>query len=115
MRRVRNSLWLLVPLALAAALLLRHRGGRADLLDQTRERIGRLQAQGEQQRAASERSVAEYAPAAQARLDDLAAPAEALLRQLPGVADVEALVAAARRRGPARPGEPAHPGRRTAS
>lgn len=43
---------------------------------------------------ANEQIVTDYGPKVAGRIDDLAAPAADILRQLPGVADVEVLVAA---------------------
>jgi hypothetical protein len=54
--------------------------------------ILRLERQVESQRNASAQAVADYAPKLAGRLDDLTIPAANLLRQLPGVADVEVLV-----------------------
>jgi hypothetical protein len=60
------------------------------------DRILRLERQVEPQRKASAQAVAGYAPKLAGRLDDLAVPAADLLRQLPGVADVEVLVRVAK-------------------
>jgi hypothetical protein len=60
----------------------------------TAGRIEALSNQVEQQRQASEGAVATYTPTIQGKLDDLKAPAADVLRQLPGVAEVEVLVAA---------------------
>jgi hypothetical protein len=71
-------------------------GSGDDLLGQARQRIARLEAAVEEQRTASEQAVVQYKPKVAGRLDDLSTPAEALLRQLPGVAQVEVAVAVAR-------------------
>jgi hypothetical protein len=55
----------------------------------TGERIAQL----EQQRQASAAALAAYVPRVPGSIEDLAAPAAAILRQLPGVGDVEVLVA----------------------
>src|SRR5262249_3975930 len=75
--------------AAAVAVLAGRDGGGDDLLGQTRQRIAQLQAAVEEQRTASERAVTEYKPKGPGRLDDLTASAEALLRQLPGVVQVD--------------------------
>jgi hypothetical protein len=59
-------------------------------------RLSRLQAEVERHREASAKAAADYAPKVKGRLDDLAAPAADLLRQLPGVVEVEALVSPAK-------------------
>jgi hypothetical protein len=56
------------------------------------DRILRLERQVEPQRKASAQAVDAYAPKLAVRLDDLNVPTAELLRQLPGVADVEVLV-----------------------
>jgi hypothetical protein len=55
---------------------------------------GDLGPQVEQQRRESEHAVKAYIPKVQGRIDDLSAPTVEILRQLPGVASVEVLVAA---------------------
>jgi hypothetical protein len=55
-----------------------------------------LKAAVEEQRAASERAVADYVPTIRGQITDLSAPADGLLRQLPGVVQVETLVTAAK-------------------
>jgi hypothetical protein len=60
------------------------------------ERLSRLEGEAERQRDASAKAAADYAPKVPGRLDDLTAPAADLLRQLPGVVEVEALVSPAR-------------------
>jgi hypothetical protein len=52
----------------------------------------RLTQQIEQERQSSAHAVDTYVPKFQGRIDELAAPAADILRQLPGVADVEVLV-----------------------
>jgi hypothetical protein len=47
----------------------------------------------EEKRTLTEKAVASYVPKVTGRLDDLAAPVAEMLRQLPGVAEVEVLVA----------------------
>jgi hypothetical protein len=59
-------------------------------------RLARLERQAAEQREATDAAVRSYAPRAKDRLDDLTAPAADLLRQLPGVAEVEVLVGAPR-------------------
>src|SRR3954469_23135047 len=59
-------------------------------------RLSQLEAEVGRQREASAKAVAEYAPKVPGRLDDLTLPAADLLRQLPGVVEVEALVSPAR-------------------
>jgi hypothetical protein len=59
-------------------------------------RLGRLEGQVERQREASANAVADYAPKVPGRLDDLTAPVADLLRELPGVVQVEALVSPAK-------------------
>src|SRR5262245_23603232 len=59
-------------------------------------RLSRLQAEVERQREASAKGLAGYAPKVRGRLDDLTTPAAHLLRQLPGVVEVEALVSPAK-------------------
>jgi hypothetical protein len=59
-------------------------------------RLSRLQAEVERQREASAKAAADYAPKVKGPLDDLTAPAADLLRQLPGVVEVEALVSPAK-------------------
>jgi hypothetical protein len=54
--------------------------------------VQRLAEQVEQERRASVESVGGYAPKVQGQIDELAAPAADILRQLPGVAEVEVLV-----------------------
>src|SRR5262245_22279775 len=54
--------------------------------------IWQREEQVEQQRRASERAPEGYAPKVAGRLDELAADAAAMLRQLPGVARVDVLV-----------------------
>jgi hypothetical protein len=56
------------------------------------DRILRLEQQVEPQRKASAQAVDAYTPKLSRRMDDLSVPAADLLRQLPGVADVEVLV-----------------------
>jgi hypothetical protein len=56
-------------------------------------RIRQLEQQVEQERLTSKDAVDSYVPKLHGRIDDLSAPAAAILRQLPGVADVEVLVA----------------------
>jgi len=59
---------------------------------QTEERIHQLEQQVEQEKLTTQAAVESYVPKLQGRIDDLAAPAADILRQLPGVADVEVLV-----------------------
>jgi hypothetical protein len=59
-------------------------------------RLQWLEQQIEPQRKASAQAVAAYTPKLAGRLDDLTVPAADLLRQLPGVAEVEVLVRAAK-------------------
>jgi len=60
-------------------------------------KLADLQAQVERQRRVSDQAVASYTPRVAGRIDDLSVPAADLLRQLPGVAEVEVLVAPAKR------------------
>jgi hypothetical protein len=54
----------------------------------------RLTQQIEQERQSSAQAVDTYVPKVTGRIDELAAPAADILRQLPGVADVDVLVSA---------------------
>ena len=58
------------------------------------DRIKALEAQVEAQRVSSEKALADYRPKVQGRLENVGGAAPVLLRQLPGVAQVEVLVAA---------------------
>jgi hypothetical protein len=71
-------------------------GNGDDLLGQARQRVDRLQAAVEEQRTISERAVTEYKPRGPGRLDDLTTSADALLRQLHGVVQVDTSVSVAR-------------------
>jgi hypothetical protein len=62
----------------------------------TEGRLSRLQVQVERQREASAKAAADYAPKVRGRLDDLTPPVADLLRQVPGVVEVEALVSPAK-------------------
>jgi hypothetical protein len=58
------------------------------------DRIKQLERQVEHERHSSEQAVKTYVPKAAGKLDDLTTPAGDILRELPGVADVEVLVKA---------------------
>jgi hypothetical protein len=58
------------------------------------DRIKQLEQQVEHERHSSEQAVKTYVPKAAGKLDDLTTPAGDILRELPGVADVEILVKA---------------------
>ena len=60
----------------------------------TEARIVRLEQQVELQRAASVEALAAYVPKVKGQIGDIDASTADILRQLPGVADVEVLVAA---------------------
>jgi hypothetical protein len=59
-------------------------------------RLSRLQGEVERQKKASAKAVADYASKVRGQLDDLTVPAVDLLRQLPGVVEMETLVAVAK-------------------
>ena len=63
---------------------------------QARSRILELQRLVEQQAKESSEAVAAYVPRTKARIDDMTAPASVILRELPGVVNVEVLVQADR-------------------
>jgi hypothetical protein len=89
---------LLVAIAVigAIAFWLAWKGPGSGFLAETQRRIARLRAEVEEQRGAAERVVANYQPTSRGRIDDLQAPVEPLLRQLPGVVHVDTPVAVER-------------------
>jgi hypothetical protein len=93
----RNCLIVLFAIVIvAAAYWLVRTHGSGDILKQACERIAVLKAEVEQQRKVSEQAALGYKPAMVGAITDLSTPAEALLRQLPGVAEVQTAVAAAK-------------------
>jgi hypothetical protein len=62
----------------------------------TEDPINRLEQRVEQQRRTSAQAADRYVPELTGRIDELGTPAADLLRQLPGVAAVEVLVAVKR-------------------
>jgi hypothetical protein len=81
------------PIRLVVLILLAAGCSKGPAEPSTEERIRRLAEEVERQRQGSAAAVAAYAPKVVGRLDDLRANAAAILRQLPGVARVEVLVA----------------------
>src|SRR5262245_38735371 len=76
-------------LAAVAAVWLLLRGGDPHPIT---TRIPELEAQLEQVEGETEKAVADYQPTTADRIDDLTISAASLLKQLPGVAKVEALL-----------------------
>ena len=89
---MRHAGLLLVTLCVGVALALWLRGYVT--APSSEDRIQKLKEQITEQEVESAKAVAEYAPASKVRIDDLASPVADLLRQLPGVVQVEVAVAA---------------------
>jgi hypothetical protein len=96
---MRRAGLLLLTLCVGIALTLWLRGNvtaPSFPISPTEDRISKLKEQIAEQEAESAQAVAGYTPKTQTRIDDLDSPVDDILRQLPGVTQVEVAVTAAK-------------------
>jgi hypothetical protein len=89
----RGLAWVLIGLTVAAGVWYWSGWRRSSALSSLRQRVAELRGRVEKERAAATEAVEKYQPQDKGRVDDLGRPVANLVRQLPGVVNVEVVPA----------------------